>query len=69
MSADFLFFTGISTAFLLVLLCSAAFHLGRAREKIDHEKQKSNSLAQARLLRARLDNPDVAEQLRRTFKR
>ena len=70
MPVSFLFFAGIIVAFLVAVLCSAFYYLGRAREKNDDEKQKSNSLVQARMLRSRLDNdPDVAEQLRRTFKR
>lgn len=69
MPVSSLIIIGIFTAFLMMLLCLFAYYLGRAQEKNEHEKQKSHSLAQARLLRSRLDDPDVSEQLRNTFKR
>ena len=54
---------------LFAVIFYTAYDLGRAKEKIEYEKQKSNASAQARLLRIRLDDPAVVERLHDTFKR
>lgn len=46
-----------------------AYDLGRAKERIEYEKQKSNASVQARRLRIRLDDPVVVERLHNRFKR
>ena len=55
-----------------VLVCTifhTAYDLGRAKERIEYEKQKSNASVQARRLRARLVDSGVVKQLHDTFKR
>lgn len=55
---------------LIAAIFCTAYDLGRIKEKLEYEKQKSNALAQARLLRGRLDDdPDVVKRLHDTFKR
>ncbi|MBR1944856.1 MAG: hypothetical protein IJ846_00990 [Alphaproteobacteria bacterium] len=55
---------------LIVAIFCTAYDLGRTKEKLEYEKQKSNASAQARLLRGRLDDdPDVVKRLHDTFKR
>lgn len=54
---------------LVGVIFHTAYDLGRAREKIEYEKQKSNGTAEVRRLRTGLDDPAVVERLHGTFKR
>lgn len=54
---------------LIAMIFYTAYDLGRAKEKLEHEKQKSEASAQARLVRGALDDPDVVKRLHDTFKR
>ena len=64
-----LILTGIIGISLISIIFYTAYDLGRAKEKLEHEKQKSNALAQARLLRTRLNDFAVVKRLHDTFKR
>ena len=58
----------VGIGFIAVIFYTA-YDLGRAKEKIEHEKQKSSASAQARQLRNCLNDPAVIERLHDTFKR
>ena len=53
---------------LVGVIFHTAYDLGRAKEKNEYEKQKSNAAARVRLFRARLDDSAV-KRLHDTFKR
>ena len=66
--------TLIVTVTVFLVLVGVIFHtaydLGRAKERIDHEQQKSKAVEKTRRLRADLDDdPDVVGRLHDTFKR
>ena len=65
--------TLIAAVIVFLVLIGVIFHtaydLGRAKEKNEYEKQKSNAAAQARRIRSRLGDPDVVGRLHDTFKR
>ncbi|MBO4521153.1 MAG: hypothetical protein J5787_08120 [Alphaproteobacteria bacterium] len=69
MPVSTLIFAGIIGVSLIAVIFYTAYDLGRAKEKIEHERQKSNATAQARLLRTCLDDPAVVRRLHDTFKR
>lgn len=66
---DAMGFVGVAAALLAALLSFFAYKFGRAQEKIDHEQEKSKTLAYIRSLRCRLDDSDVVKRLHDTFKR
>ena len=54
---------------LIGVIFHTAYDLGRAKEKLDYEKQKAKSSIQANRLRTRLADSAVVKQLHDTFKR
>ncbi len=60
---------GIGASLLVGLLSFFAYKFGRAKEKLDHEEEKSKTLAYIRALRQNLDDCDVVKRLHDTFKR
>ena len=54
---------------LIGVIFHTAYDLGRAKERIDHDQQKSKGLVQARRLRDGLGDPAVVKRLRDAFKR
>ena len=69
MPVSTLILTGIIGISLIAVLFYTAYDLGRAKEKLEYEKRKTNMLAQVRQLRTRLDDPDVVNRLHDRFKR
>ncbi len=65
--------TLIVTVFVFLVFIGVIFHtaydLGRTKEKIDHEQQKSKGLVQARRFRDGLGDPDITKRLHDAFKR
>ena len=54
---------------LIGVIFHTAYDLGRAKERIDHDQQKSKGFVQARRLRDGLGDPAVVKRLRDAFKR
>lgn len=69
MPVSTLIVTAVVFSVLVGVIFHTAYDLGRTKEKIEYEKQKSDSLFQARLLRNSLDDPAVIKRLHDTFRR
>lgn len=69
MSLNEIGIVGIIAGVLTGGISFLAYKFGRAQEKIENAKEKSQTLSHIRMLRQNLDDGDVVKRLHDTFKR